>query len=133
MLNKITLIGRLGQDPEMRQTQKGGSICNLRIATNESYIDHDGNKIERTEWHTVVAYQKLADTCNRFLGKGSLVYVEGALTTQKWQDKEGNTRYTTKILARRVLFLSQKNDKKGEEDTSFSFPSESADMDELSF
>lgn len=135
MLNKVMLIGRLGRDPEVRYAQNGSPICNLRIATDESYTDRDGNKVERTEWHSIVTYQKLADSCSRFLIKGSLVYVEGALTTRKWQDKEGQDRYTTEVKAHRVLFLSQKNDSKKDEEVQeyASFPSESSGMDDAPF
>lgn len=135
MLNKVMLIGHLGRAPEMRSFQNGSQICNFSIATDDSYIDHDGNKVERAQWHSIVTYQKLADTCSRFLAKGSLVYVEGALSTRKWQDKEGQDRYTTEVKAHRVLFLTPKKTQEKDEDAQGfpSSPSESADMDELHF
>ena len=108
MLNKVMIIGRLGADPELRYTQAGQPICSLRIATDESYTDKDGNRVERTEWHSVVAFGKTADHCNQFLHKGSLVYVEGKLATRKWQDQNGQERYTTEIRADRVQFLNRK-------------------------
>lgn len=108
MLNKVMIIGRLGADPELRYTQAGQPICSLRVATDESYTDKDGNRVERTEWHSVVAFQRSAELCNQYLHKGSLVYVEGKLATRKWQDKNGQDRYTTEIRADRVQFLEKR-------------------------
>ena len=108
MLNKVMIIGRLGADPELRYTQAGQPICSLRVATDESYTDKDGNRVERTEWHSVVTFGKTADHCNQFLRKGSLVYVEGKLSTRKWQDQNGQDRYTTEIRADRVQFLGKR-------------------------
>ena len=108
MLNKVQIIGRLGRDPEIRYTQAGLPIANMRIATDESYTDRDGNRVDRTEWHTVVAFQRQAETCSNYLGKGSLVYVEGSLQTRKWQDQQGQDRYSTEIKAQRVVFLDRK-------------------------
>lgn len=110
MLNKVMLIGRLGRDPELRYAQNGSPICNLRIATDESYTDRDGNKVERTEWHSVAVFQRQAENCSTYLSKGSLVYVEGSLQTRKWQDQQGQDRYTTEIKAQRVQFLDRKSD-----------------------
>lgn len=108
MLNRVMIIGRLGADPELRYTQAGQPICSLRVATDESYTDKNGNRVERTEWHSVVVFGKTADHCNQFLRKGSLVYVEGKLATRKWQDKNGQDRYTTEIRADRVQFLEKR-------------------------
>lgn len=108
MLNKVMIIGRLGDDPELRYTQAGQPVCSLRIATDESYTDKNGNRVEATEWHRVVVFGKTADHCNQFLRKGSLVYVEGKLTTRKWQDQNGQDRYTTEIRADRVQFLEKR-------------------------
>ena len=110
MLNKVMLIGRLGRDPELRYAQNGSPICNLRIATDESYTDRDGNKVERTEWHSVAVFQRQAENCATYLSKGSLVYVEGSLQTRKWQDQQGQDRYTTEVKAQRVQFLDRKGD-----------------------
>lgn len=107
-LNRVTLIGRVGADPELRYTQGGQPVCSLRIATDESYTDKNGNRVEATEWHSVVAFQRAAENCNQYLHKGSLVYVEGKLATRKWQDKNGQERYTTEIRADRVQFLDRK-------------------------
>ena len=108
MLNRVMIIGRLGAAPDHRYPQSGQPVCSLRIATDESYTDKDGNRVERTEWHSVVAFGKTADHCNQFLHKGSLVYVEGKLSTRKWQDQKGQVRYTTEIRAERVQFLDRK-------------------------
>lgn len=107
-LNRVTLIGRVGADPEIRYTQAGQATCSLRIATDESYTDRDGKRVERTEWHRVAVFGKSAENCNQYLGKGSLVYVEGKLATRKWQDQKGQGRYTTEIHADRVQFLDRK-------------------------
>ena len=108
MLNKVQLIGRLGSDPDLRYTQGGQPVCSLRIATDESYTDKNGNRVEATEWHRVIAFQRAAENCNKYLSKGSLVYVEGKLATRKWQDQNGQDRYTTEIRAERVQFLDRK-------------------------
>lgn len=108
MLNKVQIIGRLGRDPEIRYSSNGTPIGTLSIATDESYTDRDGNKVEKTEWHNVVVFKRQAENCKTYLSKGSLVYVEGSLTTEKWQDQNGQDRYTTKIKAQRVQFLDRK-------------------------
>ncbi len=108
MLNKVMIIGRLGRDPELRYAANGTPMANLRIATDESYTDREGNKVERTEWHTVVVFQRQAENCASYLGKGSLVFVEGSLQTRKWQDQQGQDRYSTEIKAARVQFLDRR-------------------------
>lgn len=110
MLNKVMLIGRLGRDPELRYTQNGSPVTTLNIATDEAYTDKDGNRVERTEWHRVVVFQRQAENCATYLSKGSLAYVEGSLQTRKWQDQQGQDRYTTEIKAQRVQFLDRKGD-----------------------
>ena len=101
-LNKVMLIGNLGADPEVRSYQNGGKVCNLRIATTESWKDRNsGEKQERTEWHTVAIFNEgLAGVAERFLKKGSKVYIEGQLQTRKWQDQNGNDRYSTEVVLR---------------------------------
>lgn len=111
MLNKVMLIGRLGADPELRYMQSGDAVANMNVATDESYTDRSGNKVEKTEWHRVVVFQRQAENCANFLAKGSMVYVEGSLQTRKWEDKEGQTRYTTEIKAQRVQFLDRKGER----------------------
>ena len=113
MLNRVMLIGRLGRDPELKYASSGMPIANLRLATDESYTDRDGNKVDRTEWHTVVVFQRVAENCANYLTKGSLVYVEGSLQTRKWQDQQGQDRYSTEIRAQRVQFLDRKGSRDG--------------------
>ena len=112
-LNRVMIIGRLGRDPELRYSQSGAPVCTLQAATDESYTDRDGNKVDRTEWHRISCFQKQAENCANFLTKGSLIYVEGSLTTRKWQDQQGQDRYTTEIKAERVQFLDRKGDNQG--------------------
>ncbi|WP_412062769.1 single-stranded DNA-binding protein [Rubrivirga sp. IMCC45206] len=104
-VNKVILIGNLGQDPELRYTGSGTAVCNMRLATTESYKDRDGNQVENTEWHTVVAWARLAEICGEYLSKGRQVYIEGQLQTRQWEDKDGNTRYSTEIKAREMQML----------------------------
>lgn len=113
MLNKVMIIGRLGRDPEMRYFQTGSPICTLNIATDESYTDSDGNRVNRAEWHRVIVFQRAAENCSQYLTKGSLVYVEGSLQTRKWQDQQGQDRYSTEIKAQRVQFLDRRGDAAG--------------------
>ena len=108
MLNKVMIIGRLGRDPELRYSQTGAPVCSLNVATDESYTDREGNKVDRTEWHRVSVFQRAAENCANFLAKGSLVFVEGSLQTRKWQDQSGQDRYTTEIKAQRVQFLDRR-------------------------
>jgi single-strand DNA-binding protein len=103
-LNKVQIIGRLGDDPELRYTGSGTAVANLSIATDESYTQ-DGNEVEQTEWHDVTCWAGLAETVAEYLEKGRRVYVEGKLKTREWEDKNGNTRYSTEIHADRVDFL----------------------------
>ena len=106
--NKVFLLGRLARDPEIRYTQNGSAIANMTVATDESFTGSDGNKVERTEWHRVTVFGKMAENCGNYLGKGSLVHVEGSLATRKWQDQNGQDRYTTEIKAQRVQFLDRR-------------------------
>ena len=100
-LNKVMLIGNLGADPEVRSFQNGGRVCNLRIATSEQWKDKSGERQERTEWHTVAVFQEPAiNFAEQYLRKGSKVFIEGQLQTRKWQDQQGNDRYTTEIAIR---------------------------------
>lgn len=105
-INKVILIGNLGTDPEMRHTAGGQAVCNFRIATNESWGGRDGQeKQERTEWHNIVAWGRLAEICNEYLRKGKQVYLEGRLQTRQWEDKDGVKRYTTEIVAQNMMML----------------------------
>jgi single-strand DNA-binding protein len=104
-VNKVILVGNLGADPELRYTGSGTAVCNFNVATNESYKDREGNLVEKTEWHRVVAWDRLAEICAEYLKKGRQVYVEGSLQTRQWEDQEGQTRYTTEIKAREMQML----------------------------
>jgi len=104
-LNKAQIIGNLGEDPELNYTGDGTAVCNLSIATNESYTRDDGTEVDRTEWHDVVAWGRLAEVVAEYLSKGSSLYVEGKLQTRSWQDRDGNERYSTEIKAQEVTFL----------------------------
>lgn len=105
-INKAIVVGNLGADPETRYMPSGGAVTEIRIATSESWKDKDsGDQKERTEWHRVVAYGRLAEIMGEYLKKGRQVYVEGALRTEKWTDRDGNERYTTKIIAREMQML----------------------------
>jgi len=104
-VNKVILIGNLGRDPEMRYLPSGDAVANLRIATTEKYKDKSGEMQEATEWHTVAFFGKTAEVCGQYLKKGSQIYVEGSLRTRKWQDKDGNDRYTTEIRGDRMQML----------------------------
>ena len=110
-VNKVTLIGHLGDDPEQRRTQNGGLVVNMTVATTDNWIDAETReKKEKTEWHRVVVFGKLADIAAQYLRKGSLVYIEGKLQTRKWEDtRSGQTRYTTEIVAREFNMLDSRS------------------------
>lgn len=154
MLNKAMIIGRLGRDPELKYTQSGMPVTSLTVATDESYMDRDGNRVDRTEWHRVSVFQKAAENCAQYLSKGSLVYIEGRIQTRKWQDQQGQDRYSTDIVANTVRFLDRKSDRVNSgdeytppaprttknmqnnqqmEDYGSPFPSEASDMDDTPF
>jgi len=103
-VNKVILLGNIGKDPEVRET-KAGNIVNMVMATSEKYTDKSGQKQENTEWHNLVVFGKLADVVSKYVKKGDKLYVEGSITTRKWEDKEGNTRYNTEIKVRDITML----------------------------
>ena len=107
-LNKVTLIGRLGQDPEIRYTQSGSAVANATIATNDYWTDKQGGKQERTEWHSLVLWGKLADLAQSYLKKGSQVYVEGRMQTRDWEDQQGQKHYKTEVVVTTMQFLDAK-------------------------
>ena len=104
-VNKAILVGNLGSDPEMRYTPSGQGVCEFRVATNESWNDKNGQRQERTEWHRIVVWGKRAEVCSKYLSKGRSVYVEGRIQTRTYDDKDGNKRYITEIVAQDVQFL----------------------------
>ena len=109
-INKVTLVGHLGRDPEIRYTQNEIPVCSFSLATSETYKDRNsGEKVTQTEWHNIIMWRGLATTAERFLRKGSLVYLEGKLKTRKWEDKQGQTRYTTEIIADVMQMLDRKD------------------------
>ncbi len=108
MLNKVTLIGNLGRDPEIRHFEGGSQVAKFSLATNENFKDRNGEWQTRTEWHDIVCWGALAERVERTLKKGQLVYVEGKISTRKWQDKDGNDRYTTEVVSNLVKSLERR-------------------------
>lgn len=108
-VNKVILIGNLGKDPEIRYTQNGTAVANFSLATTDSWTK-DGEKTERTEWHNIVVWARLAEICNEYLQKGKQIYIEGRIQTRKWEDRDGNTRYTTEIVAQNMQMLGGRGD-----------------------
>ncbi len=109
-VNKVILVGNVGRDPELRYTQGGQPVASFSIATNERFKDKDGNWKDRTEWHRIVAWARLAEVCGEYLRKGSQVYVEGRIQTRDWEDKEGNKRQTTEIIINSMQMLGRRGD-----------------------
>src|SRR5258706_13343254 len=113
-VNKVILIGRLGKDPEIKSIPSGQTVAKFTIATDERFTDRNGEKQERTEWHNIVAWAKLAEICGQFLRKGKLVYIEGRIRTDSWEDKETKQkRYRTEIIAENMQMLDRKGDDEG--------------------
>lgn len=112
-VNKVLLIGRLGNNPEIRYTNTGTAVANFNLATSENWNDKSGQRQERTEWHRVVVWGKLAELCEKYLSKGRQCFVEGRLQTRSWDDKDGNKKYTTEIVAATIQFLGGPNQQAG--------------------
>jgi single-strand DNA-binding protein len=112
-VNKVILVGNVGRDPELRYTQGGQPVASFSIATNERFKDKSGEWKDRTEWHRIVAWARLAEICGEYLKKGSPVYVEGRIQTRDWEDKEGNKRQTTEIVALSMQMLGRRGDSGG--------------------
>ena len=104
-VNKVILLGNLGSDPELRYTPSGRAVANFSLATHEQWTGKDGEKGERTEWHRIVAWGRLGEICGEYLHKGSQVYIEGRIQSRTWEDREGNKRYTTEIIAQTMQML----------------------------
>jgi len=111
-VNKVIVLGNLGKDPDLRHLPNGDAVCNFSLATTESWKDKEGNKQDKTEWHNVVIFRKLAEVAGEYLKKGRPVYIEGRLQTRKWQDKEGKDRYTTEIVADQMQMLGSRDEAK---------------------
>jgi single-strand DNA-binding protein len=113
-VNKVILVGRLGKDPELKYTASGTPFCRFSMATDDVWNDKSsGERQEKTEWHNIVTWDRLAEICNQYLTKGSLVYIEGSLQTREWDDQEGNKRRTTEVRARDMVMLGSKGDSAG--------------------
>jgi single-strand DNA-binding protein len=110
-VNKAILIGNLGSDPELRHTPNGTPVANFNIATTEQWTSKTGERGERTEWHRIVCWSRLAEICNEYLTKGKQVYIEGRIQTRQWEDRDGNKRYTTEIIAQTMQMLGRPGDR----------------------
>lgn len=115
-LNKVMIIGRLGKDPELRYTQSGQAICSFSVASGRSWRDAGGGQHEETEWFRVAAWDKLGEVCNQYLAKGTRVYIEGRLQTRKWQDQQGQDRYSTEVIASEMIMLDAPGARQAERD-----------------
>lgn len=126
-VNKVILIGNLGRDPEVRYTPDGTAVANFSIATSDEWTDKgSGEKQERTEWHRIVAFRRLGEICGEYLSKGRQVYIEGKLQTREWQDKEGNKRYTTEIVANQMQMLGPRGASQNTGPSPYKAPAESS-------
>lgn len=112
-VNKVILVGRLGKDVELRYTSNGNAVANFSLATSDSWTDKEGKKQEKTEWHNIVAWGKTGENCAQYTSKGSQVYLEGSIHTRSYDDKSGNKRYVTEVVAQRVQFLGSKKQDEG--------------------
>lgn len=111
MINKVIIVGRLGKDPEIRSTPQGNTVAKFTVATDEKFTDRSGEKQERTEWHNIAAWGKLGEICGQYLKKGKLVYIEGSIRTESWDDKEsGQKKYRTEIVANTMKMLDRRGD-----------------------
>lgn len=110
-VNKVILIGNLGADPELRYTATGTAVANFNLATKDTWTSKEGNKEEKTEWHRIVAWARLAEICGEYLAKGKQVYIEGKMRTRSWEDRDGNKRYTTEVLAQTMQMLGSPGDR----------------------
>ena len=137
-VNKVILVGNLGKDPEVRHLDNGIAVANFSLATTESYTNKQGERVNQTEWHNIVLWRGLADVAEKYLKKGNSIYIEGKISTRKWEDKEGNTRYSTDIIADKMTMLGSKSDNANTpKDSSVSSteptPSEYSGNDDLPF
>lgn len=119
MINKVILLGRLGQDPEVKEIKEGKTLANFSLATNKKWKDKNGEDHESTEWHRVVIFGKLANVCGKYLSKGSQVYLEGEIHTRSYEDKDGNKKFSTEIHGNNVQFLGAKKEATSEDEIPF--------------
>ena len=127
-VNKVIIVGNLGQDPEARFTPQGTAVTNLSIATNESWKNQDGQTQDRTEWHRAVLYGKMAETASEYMKKGSMVYVEGRLRTKEWEDQNQNKRKTTEIMSDNFTMLGRRGDNTSNQNSNPNMPTEEDDL-----
>lgn len=120
-VNKVILVGHLGKDPEVKQISPNQTVCQFSIATSENWIDKSGQKQERTEWHRIVVWGKIAEICGKYLAKGRQVYIEGRLQTRSWEDQQGQKKYTTEIIANTVQFLGSNSAERSQASAGTSF------------
>ena len=113
-VNKVILIGNLGKNPEMKTFDNGSSVSNFTLATSRNYKDKQGNKVEDTEWHRIVAFGRIAEICNQYLSKGSQIYIEGRLKTREWKDKEETRHWTTEVITERMRMLGNRSDNRND-------------------
>lgn len=133
-VNKVILIGNLGRDPEVRHLENGATVANFPMATSETYKDRStGERISQTEWHNIVVWRGLAEVAEKFLKKGNSVYIEGKLKTRSWEDKDGNTRYTTEVVADNLTMLGRASDKNASANSNESSSSTSSSSDTNAF
>jgi single-strand DNA-binding protein len=132
MINKAILIGRLGKDPEVRYTPDGTMVTNFTLATDEQWKDKSGEKVQKTEWHRIVTFGKLAEICGNYLVKGKMVFIEGRIQTRSWEDKDGVKRYTTEIVANDMKMLDSKGQGKAD-DAAISAQNGGTPMDDVPF
>ncbi len=134
--NRVILVGHVGAKPEVRYTPSGVAVANLNLATNETWTDNDGNRQERTDWHRVVAWRKLAELCEQFVDKGTLLYIEGKLQTRSWEDRNGVKRYTTEVVTDTLTMLGgrgEPSEPAPKEDHDTMQPEPEEDTDDLPF
>jgi single-strand DNA-binding protein len=127
MVNKVILIGNVGVDPEVKYLENNTAVCNLRLATSETYRNKNGEKVTNTEWHNVVLWRRLAEIAEKYVRKGSPLYIEGKIRTRSWDDKDGNRRYTTEIFADNLQLLGRKSDNNSDNQGSSSYQSNAPD------
>ena len=133
-VNKVILIGNLGKDPEVRHLENGTVVANFPIATSETYTDRNGNKTETTDWHDIVVWRGLAEIVEKYVRKGQKVYVEGKLKKRQWQDKEGNTRYKTEVVADELTMLTRADENPSNREAPYSnqgTPAQPSKIDEI--
>ena len=128
-VNKVILVGNLGADPEIKYLDSGVVVANFRIATTENYKNKQGEKVSQTEWHNIVLWRGLAEVAEKWLKKGSSVYIEGKIRTRKWEDKEGNTRYNTEILADNMTMLGGRKDYSPDQQLEQDIPKNNSSVD----